>query len=305
MNYYISRGRQQFGKYTEEDIRYGLAEGKFLGTDMAWQKGMEEWRPLDELIVPSAVPLPVRPPKEVIEPYRASPAYQKHRNPGKGTSGFAVIALLLGVISLTGYGLFLKTDLAEQFFHQSDSFSLGMIGGFIGAFAYTMIFGHRALAQIDQSHGKLRGKSLAVVGIFMGYFLLILCTPAAVAIALPAMGRNVEPSINSEGFEKLRSVTKAETLVTACLQYAADHEGVFPENLQMLVDEKYVKNNKSLVDPFSRETPKANYEYLGEGMKDSDPADAIVLRSQSKKNGKRVVARRDGSVTFTPPHSSD
>lgn len=301
MNYYISRGRQQFGKYTEEDIRYGLAEGKFLGTDIAWQKGMEEWRPLDELIVPSDVPLPVRPPKAMIEPYRASPAYQKHRVSGKGVSGFAVIAMLMGLISLLGYGIVLKTDLASEFFYQNDSISLGMIYGFIGAFAYTMFFGHRALTQIDQSKGKLRGKSLAVSGILMGYFLFILFTPATVAIALPGMGKIPEPTMNGDGVERGRAVSKAQTLVTACLQYASNNGGVFPENLQKLVDEKYVKNNKSLWDPLSRETPKATYEYLGEGMKDSDPADAIVLRSQVKKSGKRVVARRDGTVTFSLP----
>ncbi len=303
MNYYISRGRQQFGKYTEEDIRYGLADGKFLGTDLAWQKGMEEWKPLDELIEPNDMPLPVRPPSEVLAPYRASPAFEKRRVSGAGVSGFAVIAMLMGVISLLGYGIFLNTDLAREFFHQSDSFSLGIIGGFIGAFAYTMFFGHRALAQIDQSKGKLRGKNMAVVGILMGYFLFILFTPATVAIALPLMGKITEPVINGEGVEKIRSVSKAETLVNACLQYASANGGAFPENLQKLVDEKYVKNNKSLIDPFSSETPKANYEYLGEGMKDSDPEEAIVLRSQPKKNGKGVVARRDGSVIFSPPRS--
>ncbi|CAN5803337.1 hypothetical protein BH11VER1_BH11VER1_02800 [soil metagenome] len=299
MSYYISRDRQQFGKYTEEDIRYGLAEGKFLGTDLAWQKGMEAWRPLDELIEPSNAPLPARVPKAVLAPYMAKPIYLKNGGAGKSISGFALVAMLMGVISLLVYGLCLKTDIAADFFDESNAFNPSMVLGYIGAFAFIMIFGHRALRQIDQSEGKLRGKGLAMSGIIMGYFLFILLTPTTVAIAVPSMNKISVPVINVEGVEKARSVSKAQTLLTACLQYASKNGGVFPENLQKLVDENYVKSNRVLIDPFSHETPKANYEYLGEGMKDSDPADAVVLRSQPKKSGRRVVARRDGSVTFS------
>lgn len=301
MSFYISRDRHQFGKYTVEDIRYGLAEGKFLGTDLGWQKGMEEWRPLDELIEPSDVPLPVRPQKEVVEAYTGNPVYLKKQVPGEGISGFAVIAMLMGVLSLLVYGLFLETDLASDFFHQDEDHNSIMTYGYIGAFAYIMIFGHRALTQINRSKGKLRGKSMAMSGIFMGYFLFVLLTPTTVAIALPVIEENGRPAVNMDAAAKTLSEGRVQTLVDACISYAAKHGGVFPEGLEKLVDEKYISDLSLLKDPLSPGDTQSSYEYLAEGMKASDPDDAIVLRSQPQKNGARVVARKNGSVSVALP----
>ncbi|MEY4482724.1 MAG: hypothetical protein RL693_176 [Verrucomicrobiota bacterium] len=301
MSYFISRGRQQYGQYSVEDIRYGLAEGKFLGSDLAWQKGMEEWRPLDELIEPTDAPLPARAPKVEVAPYAGKPVYEKKRDPGAGISGFAVIAMLMGVISLVVYGFFLKTDIAADLFHERDAFNPSMILGYVGAFVYIMIFGHRALTQIDRSNGKLRGKGMAVSGIFMGYFLFILLTPTTVAIATPAMNESSAPAMTLDVGARTRSENNAKTLVAACIQYASRNGGVFPVNLEKLVEEKYVGSRQSLRDPLSRGDGQTGYEYLAEGMKESDPDDAIVLRGQPQKNGARIIARKNGSVNFALP----
>lgn len=297
MNFYISRRRQQFGQYSEEDIRYGLAEGKFLGSDLGWQQGMEESRPLDELITPGDAPLPPRAPKSAIAPY-VRKSGQKKSPTAEGISGFAMVAMLMGMISLIAYGFFLKTDIARDLFGQPDAFNQKTVFCYVGVFVYIMTFGHRALTHINNSQGKLRGKGMAMSGIFMGYFLFILLTPTTVAMALPAMENITGPTINLEGAARTRSKNKAQTLVTACIQYAVRNGGVFPENLEKLVDENYIKNKRGLIDPLSRNNPKSTYEYLGEGMKESDPDDAIVLRSQPKKNGRRVIARKNGFVSF-------
>lgn len=301
MTYFISRDRHQFGQYSEEDIRYGLAEGKFLSSDLAWRKGMEEWRPLDELIEPSDAPLPVRAPKEVVAPYVGKPIYEKKRVPGRGISGFAVIAMLMGVISLVVFGFFKNTDIAAQFFYEKDAFNPSMVLGYMGAFAYTMIFGHRALTQINKSEGRLMGRGMAMSGIFMGYFLFILLTPTTVAIALPAMEETSAPTINIDNAARGLAESNASALVTACIEYAAKNGGQFPEKLEKLLEEKYVRDKQLLKDPLSQNRAQTTFEYLAEGMKESDPDDAVVLRGQPQKNGTRLVARKDGSVTYSLP----
>ena len=43
---FISRNREQLGQFSEEEVRAGLQNGRFLPTDLAWKEGMEEWQPL-------------------------------------------------------------------------------------------------------------------------------------------------------------------------------------------------------------------------------------------------------------------
>lgn len=301
MSFYICRDRQQLGQYSVEDIRYGLAAGKFFGSDLGWQKGMEEWTALEELIEPSDVPLPVRPPKEAMAAYMVKPTPPKKHVSAEGISGFAVIAMLMGLLALLVYGLFLKTDLAAEFFYQQDDQQSIMTCGYVGAFVYIMIFGHRALAQINRSKGKLRGKSMAMSGIFMGYFLFILLTPTTVALALPAMEKTGSPTANLDAAVITLSESRAKMLVDACIRYAASNGGVFPERLEKLVDEHYLSELPLLKDPLSQDEVQSNYEYLAEGMKESDPGDAIVLRSQPQQGGARVIARKNGSVSLAKP----
>ncbi|HYZ73721.1 MAG TPA: DUF4339 domain-containing protein, partial [Chthoniobacterales bacterium] len=86
MDIWINRAGQHLGKYTLEDVQRGLDQGQFVATDLAWQEGMESWKPLSDFpgvripatpveapapayptpppsdeIVPSAVPTDVAP----------------------------------------------------------------------------------------------------------------------------------------------------------------------------------------------------------------------------------------------------
>lgn len=50
MKIHLNRGGQSLGQFTSEEVRSGIAEGKFLGSDLAWKDGMESWKPLSECI---------------------------------------------------------------------------------------------------------------------------------------------------------------------------------------------------------------------------------------------------------------
>jgi hypothetical protein len=46
---HLNRDRQNLGEFSEEEVLAGLAEGKFLPTDLAWHVGMDAWRPIGEI----------------------------------------------------------------------------------------------------------------------------------------------------------------------------------------------------------------------------------------------------------------
>jgi hypothetical protein len=50
MQYLLARDGQQLGQFSEEEIRSGLFEGRYQPTDSAWTEGMEDWRPLEEIM---------------------------------------------------------------------------------------------------------------------------------------------------------------------------------------------------------------------------------------------------------------
>jgi hypothetical protein len=50
MKIHLNRGGQSLGQFSPEEVRAGLAEGKFLGSDLAWKDGMDSWKPLAECV---------------------------------------------------------------------------------------------------------------------------------------------------------------------------------------------------------------------------------------------------------------
>lgn len=50
MKIHLNRGGQSLGQFSPEEVRVGLAEGKFLGSDLAWKDGMDSWKPLAECV---------------------------------------------------------------------------------------------------------------------------------------------------------------------------------------------------------------------------------------------------------------
>src|SRR3954471_3259921 len=48
----VARDGAKLGEFTLEQVRDGLSTGQFRGTDLGWQSGMTEWRPLTEFVAP-------------------------------------------------------------------------------------------------------------------------------------------------------------------------------------------------------------------------------------------------------------
>jgi hypothetical protein len=54
---HVARGGTNMGSFPLEEIREGLRTGRFLPTDVAWEEGMPDWRPLSQVMAekPGAV----------------------------------------------------------------------------------------------------------------------------------------------------------------------------------------------------------------------------------------------------------
>ena len=53
---HVARDGANIGTFSTEEVREGLRTGRFLPTDMAWQEGMADWRPLSQ-VMPAAAPV--------------------------------------------------------------------------------------------------------------------------------------------------------------------------------------------------------------------------------------------------------
>ena len=93
MDIWINRAGQHLGKYTLEDVQRGLDQGQFVATDLAWQEGMESWKPLSDFpgvripatpVEPPAPAYPTPPPSDAIVPSATRPdvAPAWERRPG-------------------------------------------------------------------------------------------------------------------------------------------------------------------------------------------------------------------------------
>ena len=50
MQVHIDRDGERYGPYSIEEINAYLANGTLLPTDLAWQDGMTDWLPIDQVI---------------------------------------------------------------------------------------------------------------------------------------------------------------------------------------------------------------------------------------------------------------
>jgi len=96
MQIYITRNDEQFGPYSEADVRQHLASGELSSDELAWQEGLAEWQPLSTLVhsIATTPPPPRRtvalPTAEIVAP---KPPLQRYALIG------ASVLLLLYLVS--------------------------------------------------------------------------------------------------------------------------------------------------------------------------------------------------------------
>ena len=69
MNYYISRGGQQYGPYSLAQLQSMKSQGQVADTDLAWGEGMASWTPLSQVMAASgAAAAPQPAPQQPVQP---------------------------------------------------------------------------------------------------------------------------------------------------------------------------------------------------------------------------------------------
>ncbi len=146
MNYHIGRNGQPLGIFSEDQVRDGISRGTFLGTDLAWQEGMDDWKPLSSF---SLFNVPPSLPPSVL----SAPAIPPVTTPAASTnSGLAIASLICGIAAIPGFFCCLTPPL-----------SLAAI-----------ICGHLALAEIAKNPQFENSRGQAKAGLIMGYILIAL-----------------------------------------------------------------------------------------------------------------------------------
>ena len=152
MQWYYSKNTTQMGPVSADELRAKLASGEVTGTDMAWREGMIDWRPVaavDELR-PALVRDPGAGPPvaatDLSSPY-APPAAAAGVVMPMPTSGLAIASLICGIMALVSC-LFLPGIPA-------------------------VICGHMALKRLADPGVRMSGRGMAIAGLIMGYFSLV------------------------------------------------------------------------------------------------------------------------------------
>ncbi len=98
---YIGRGAQRLGSFSEDEIRAGLASGRFFQSDLGWKEGMTNWVPLSQFPELTAPPVPMPPLPPPVEAEPAPPVqpiglpWDLWRQHGLAASFFATARLVL------------------------------------------------------------------------------------------------------------------------------------------------------------------------------------------------------------------
>ncbi|CAN5803398.1 hypothetical protein BH11VER1_BH11VER1_02810 [soil metagenome] len=149
MQIHIGRNGTPLGTFSEDQVRDGIASGTFLGTDLAWQEGMDDWRPLSSFSLSHAPPALPQSPSASQAP-TPLPVMMHAAQP---SSGLATASMVCGIASIPGL------------FCCAASLPLSLAA---------IICGHLALAQINKNPALERSRGMAKAGLIMGYILIAL-----------------------------------------------------------------------------------------------------------------------------------
>lgn len=122
-------------------------------------------------------------------------------------------------------------------------------------------------------------------------FVLIFVIGILAALAMPAYNRIAERA------KMANASNDCKQLILGCRMYAADHEGVFPPDLETLYPDYIdVPDLFVAVDKRGEKFPVVYHA----GLTDSAPADDILIEYPLEFHGQRIVGRIGGMVQAVP-----
>lgn len=175
--------QKEYGAITPDALRQWIADRRVDGRTLIQAEGGGPWKPLAEWPEFAPALAAVRPPPPLAP--AAVPG-----GPAK-TSGLAVTSLVLGIL------------------------------GFLGVTAIAgIITGTIALVRINRSSGRLKGTGLAIAGLSLSAFMMLMVVPAALLLPALAKAKGRAQSIHCMG--------NLKQLALACRMYAVDNKDTLP-----------------------------------------------------------------------------
>jgi hypothetical protein len=181
---HVARDGAKLGEFTLEQIRQGLTTGQFRPSDLGWQSGMSDWRPLSELV--GAAPTAGAAPALVPEAAPASGLpWENRQQLGLVKAWLDTVSLLIGKPGEAFAMMRPEGGLV-------DPLLFGLIGGCAGSFVSILFQGllqsipglasrNDVFSLFGLSHGAffiiyaVLSPLLVLMGLFIGSAILHVC----------------------------------------------------------------------------------------------------------------------------------
>jgi len=246
----LGADKKEYGPVSAEVLRQWIADRRANAETRVQAEGSGDWQPLSDFVefaealagsARAATPPPPQPRASVLsKPLQAAK-----------TSAMAVTSLILGILGAITCGV------------------TALIG---------IVLGIISLLRIRNSDGKISGQGIAIAGICVsGVFLLF--APIALGLFLPALAKARARA------QSVQCENNMKQIGLAARMWARDHNGMFPQQLGSLTNEVEKPSifscpgdsHARAASDWSHFNPRdISYEYLGAGLKESNPRAEIV-----------------------------
>ena len=172
---HVARDGAKLGEFSLEQVREGLGTGQFRPTDLGWQSGMADWRPLSEFAVEKPDALITSPSSTAPEGEAAVGAGLpwEHRNELGFFKAFVDTASVLLMRPSEAFAMMKREG------GLTDPLLFAMIGGSAGMIASALF--QIALASVTGIGGGNNIVAMFGMGVVLGYLLL---TPLVIALGV-------------------------------------------------------------------------------------------------------------------------
>jgi Domain of unknown function (DUF4190)/GYF domain 2 len=247
---------KEYGPVNGEVLRQWITEGRANAQTRVKAEGAGDWQTLAS--VPEFEELFALPAGAVL-PLFAAQAETK-------TSGLAVTSLVLGLVGICG------------------------ITALVG-----LIMGIVALVKINRSGGRLSGQGLAIAGICVSAFMLLVSIPFMAGLTLPALARArhraqiFSQSTPQQRMQTIHCVNNMKQLSLALRGYALDHNDQLPpaaswcDAIQSNVGSPKIFQCPS--EPGRRCAYAFNTKLDGKKVSEVDPQTVVLFESDAGWNG--------------------
>jgi hypothetical protein len=247
---------KEYGPVNGEVLRQWITEGRANAQTRVKPEGAGDWQTLASVAEFEAL---FALPAGAVLPLFAVPAETK-------TSGLAITSLVLGILGICG------------------------ITALVG-----LIMGIVALVKINRSGGRLSGQGLAIAGICVSGFMLLVSIPFMAGLTLPALARArhraqvFSQSTPQQRMQTIQCVTNMKQLGLAVRVYAVDHNDQLPPSatwcdaIQSNIDSPKVFQCPS--EPGRRCAYAFNAKLDGKKVSEIDPQTVVLFESDAGWNG--------------------